>query len=131
MTSRSKSNKGAKRNPEESKKAFIPDYKVLKMLSKEDLFNHASMLLGKGAAKTSMNKIKPNANNYVSKAVPGNKANHSTAIENLVNQALRSQSLNTSGQADGLKKAKQKARQKNVNSEKVFEINNVRFLLAS
>lgn len=111
ITSRSKSSKGAKKNHEEMKKNFIPDYKILKMLTKEDLLNNVPMFLGKGQVKTSLNKIKPNACNYVSKSTAV-KGNFSTAIENLVNQALKSKSLNTSCNVESIKKIKSKSKPK-------------------
>ena len=88
------------------------------MLSKEELMNNASMFIGKGNSKTSLNKIKPNASNYVSK-VGNSKANYSTAIENLVNQALRSQSIGLGSQKENLKKGKSK--QKHNKSKKNIE----------
>ena len=72
---------------------FIPDYKILKMLNKEDLLNNSSLLIGKTNPKISSKQIKPNASNYISKA-NNQKSNHSTAIENLVNQAIKFQGLN-------------------------------------
>lgn len=123
ITNRSKSNKGARRN-EENKK-FIPDYKALRMLSKDDLIGSASALLGKADLKTSLNKIKPNASNYISKASNMVKGNFSTAIENLVNQAFRSHSMNVTNN-EGVKKIKQKTKQKQVKTQ-AFDIANVRF----
>lgn len=107
------------------KKNFIPDYRILKMLSKEEMLTNASMLMGKGASKTSMNKIKPNASNYISKAT-GNKSNFSTAIENLVNQAIKAKSMNTASQSESIKKVKSKIKQKNPTKDKNLNSNNVR-----
>lgn len=48
VSSRAKVIKTIKKSAQdESKKNFIPDYKILKMLSKEDLLSNSSMLLGK------------------------------------------------------------------------------------
>jgi len=100
---KSKSNK-AKRNLDEKKKNFIPDYKILKMLSKDDIAHNTQPSLVKNVLKNGINKIKPNASNYVSKVVNSkSKANYSTAIENLVNQAFKTQSLNGTSNADGIR----------------------------
>jgi hypothetical protein len=122
IMNRPKSNKGARRNEE---KKFVPDYKILKMLSNEDLIGNSATLLGKAGVKTSLNKIKPNASNYISKASNMVKGNFSTAIENLVNQAFRSHSLNASNN-EGVKKNKSKPKQKQ-NKVAAFDIINVSF----
>ena len=81
------------------------------MLSKEDALNNPVLFLGKWNSKVAMSKIKPNANNYVNKVVT-QKSNNSTAIENLVNQALRCQSMASTGNASITKKIKTKVKQK-------------------
>ena len=127
ITARSKSNKKNKKHQEEVKKNFIPDYKILKMLSKEDLFQNAWNLVWKSNAKAPMSKIKPNANNYMSKPST-QKSNYSTAIENLVNQAIRWQTMGSTAQANISKKLRAKAKQKKAHSkEKQGNENNVRF----
>ena len=83
------------------------------MLSKEDVFNNPMLFLGKCGSKVSMNKIKPNANNYVNKVV-NTKSNNSTTIENIVNQALRSQSMTSTNNSNLTKKIKTKMKQKQV-----------------
>lgn len=76
-------------------------------------------------------KIKPNANNYVSKIV-NQKSNNSTTIENLVNQAIRFQNMQTAYHANSGKKVKAKSKvkhsankDKNQNKSKV---NNCSFI---
>mmetsp|Transcript_25471 Transcript_25471/g.22633 ORF Transcript_25471/g.22633 Transcript_25471/m.22633 type:complete len:113 (-) Transcript_25471:70-408(-) len=85
------------------------------MLSKEDI--NTSAMLSKGRPKGNFHKIKPNASNYVSKATNLKKNNYSTAIENLVNQALKSQVVNSEG-IRIRKKVKEK------NKQKIFNMNN-------
>ena len=77
----------------ESRNYYIPDYKILKMLNKEDLINNSSFLIGNTNLKVSSKQIKPNASNYISKTT-NQKSNYSTEIENLVNQAIKFQGLN-------------------------------------
>lgn len=83
------------------------------MLSKEDSFHNPVMFLDQSNSKIPLNKIKPNANNYVNKVV-NQKANNSTMIENLVNQALRCQSMSNTNIANFSKKIKTKVKQKQV-----------------
>jgi hypothetical protein len=111
VTSRSKNTKPVKKSAQdEAKRNYIPDYKILKMLSKEDLMNNSSLLIGKTNPKINTKQIKPNANNYVSKAV-NQKSNYSTAIENLVNQAIKYQNMQ-GNQANSVKKVKSKSKVK-------------------
>jgi hypothetical protein len=124
ISSRSKSNKGVRRIHDENRKNFIPDYKILKMLSKDELINNATVFVGKGIPKTSINKIKPNASNYISKA-SATKANYSTAIENLVNQALRSQAVASKHIIEGVKKLKNKPKTKHSKKNIDFSMNNL------
>ena len=71
------------------------------------------MFLGQWNSKIAINKIKPNANNYVNKVV-NQKANNATMIENLVNQALRCQSMTNANSTTVSKKIKTKVKQKQV-----------------